>query len=56
MSTNLRKPVLRINWGSANTPAEIVVKSTVLTGLLRLPENKRISQVDLTNANSPIVK
>ena len=56
MSTNLRKPVLRINWGSANTPAEIVVKSTVLKGLLRLPENKRISQVDLTNANSPIVK
>jgi cell division septal protein FtsQ len=56
MSTNLRKPELRINWGSANTPADITVKANVLKGLLRLPENKKITQVDLTIANSPIVK
>lgn len=56
MSTNLRKPVLRINWGSANTPTEIGVKSNVLKGLLLLPENKKITQVDLTIANSPITK
>ena len=56
MSTNLRKPGLRINWGSANTPADITVKANVLKGLLRLPENKKITQVDLTIANSPIVK
>lgn len=56
MSTNLRKPALRINWGSNNTSADIVVKANVLKGLLQLPENKKISQVDLVNANSPIVK
>lgn len=56
MSTNLRKPVLKINWGRANKPAEITVKANVLKGLLLLPENKKISQVDLTIANSPIVK
>jgi cell division protein FtsQ len=56
MSTNLRKPVLRINWGSSNTPADVTVKANVLKGLLLLPENKKITQVDLTIANSPIVK
>jgi len=56
MSTNLRKPALRINWGNANTPAEVMVKANVLKGLLLLPENKKITQVDLTIANSPIVK
>jgi len=56
MSTNLRKPELRINWGRANTPADITVKANVLKGLLRLPENKKITHVDLTIANSPIVK
>ncbi len=56
MSTNLRKPVLRIDWGSTNSPAEIAVKANVLKGLLLLPENKKITQVDLTIANSPIVQ
>lgn len=56
MSTNLRKPALKINWGRANTPAEIVIKVNVLKGLLLLPENKKITQVDLAIANSPIVK
>ncbi len=55
-STNLRKPGLRINWGSANTPGDVTVKANVLKGLLLLPENKKIAQVDLTIANSPIVK
>ena len=55
-STNLRKPELRINWGSANTPGDVTVKANVLKGLLLLPENKKITQVDLTIANSPIVK
>jgi len=56
MSSNLRQPILRINWGSSNTAADMVVKSKVLMGLLRIPENKKITQVDLTIANSPIVK
>jgi hypothetical protein len=55
-STNLQKPFLRINWGSGNTPADVTVKANVLKGLLLLPENKKITQVDLTIANSPIVK
>lgn len=56
MATDLRKPGFQINWGSANSPEEIVVKSNVLKGLLELPENKKISFVDLSVANAPIVK
>lgn len=56
MATELRKPALRINWGSSNSSEEIIVKSNVLKGLLDLPENKKISYVDLSVANSPVVK
>jgi hypothetical protein len=56
MVTDLRKPALRINWGESNSPEEIVVKSNVLKGLLNLPENKKITFVDLTVTNAPIVK
>jgi hypothetical protein len=56
MVTDLRKPALRINWGESNSADEIVVKSNVLKGLLNLPENKKITFVDLTVTNAPIVK
>jgi cell division protein FtsQ len=56
MATELRKPALRINWGSSNSPEEIIVKSNVLKDLLDLPENKKITYVDLSVANSPVVK
>jgi len=56
MSANLRQPTLRINWGGSNSPEEIVVKSNVLMDLLDLPENKKITYVDLTLANAPVVK
>ena len=56
MATKLRKPALRINWGSSNSSEEILIKSNVLTDLLDLPENKKITYVDLTVANAPIVK
>jgi hypothetical protein len=56
MVTDLRKPALRINWGESNSADEIVVKSNVLKGLLNLPENKKITYIDLTVTNAPIVK
>jgi len=56
MVTDLRNPTLRINWGESNSADEIVVKSNVLKGLLKLPENKKITFVDLTVTNAPIVK
>ena len=56
MATKLRKPALRINWGSSNSSEEILIKSNVLKDLLDLPENKKITYVDLTVANAPIVK
>jgi cell division septal protein FtsQ len=56
MATELRKPVLKINWGESNSAEEIAVKSNVLKGLLALPENKKITFVDLTVTNAPIVK
>ena len=56
MAADLRKPVLRINWGSRNSSEEIVVKSNVLKVLLNRPENKKITYADLTIATAPIVK
>lgn len=45
-----------INWGAGNSVADLAVKSRVLVALLALPENKKISEVDLSIANSPIVR
>ena len=44
---------LIINWG---TVTEIPLKVKVLRQLLTLPENKKITNVDLTNPLTPIVK
>lgn len=56
MQSNLRKPDLNIIWGSDNSATDITMKSRVLIGLLALPENKKISEIDLTFVDSPIVK
>lgn len=56
MATNFRNPILAITWGSRNSAADIEVKSRVLMGLLALPENKKITEIDLSIADSPIVK
>ena len=50
------KKTLSVNWGAGNSTTDIAVKSKVLVGLLALPENKKISEVDLSIANSPIVR
>jgi len=56
METNFREPTLEITWGARNSAADIEVKSRVLMGLLALPENKKITEIDLSIADSPIVK
>jgi len=56
MESNLRKPPMVINWGSGNSSFDVSTKSKVLLGLLGLPENKKISEVDLRISQSPIVK
>ncbi len=56
MNSNLRESGLTVNWGAGNSPTDVKVKSRVLVGLLGLPENKKISQIDLTSAQFPIVK
>lgn len=56
MMTNFRNPTLAITWGARNSAADIEVKSRVLMGLLALPENKKISEIDLSIAQSPFVK
>ena len=48
-----RYPQLIISWGAAT---EIPLKVKVLRELLALPENKKITNVDLTNPSTPIVK
>ena len=52
MDTRHNSSTLRINWGGAT---DIGQKSKVLTALLKLPENKAIKQVDLSQPDSPIV-
>ena len=52
MDTRHNSSALRINWGGAT---DIGQKSKVLAALLKLPENKGIKQVDLSQPDSPIV-
>jgi cell division protein FtsQ len=52
METEIAERVIRINWGLA---LEINQKIEILTALLRLPENKEIMRVDLSQPELPIV-
>ena len=56
MQSNLHKSGLTINWGAGNSASDVSVKSRVLKGLLALPENEKITEIDLTIAQSPIVR
>jgi cell division protein FtsQ len=53
MSTRIDNQAVRINWGSIY---QIDQKISVLQALLKLPENKAITQVDLSEPKAPIVK
>jgi cell division septal protein FtsQ len=44
---------LRINWGSNSNTA---VKIKIYKALIALPENKKISQMDLSDPTKPTVK
>jgi len=52
METSIRAQSLQINWGLAR---DIALKVRVLNALLKLPENKDISRVDLSQPELPIV-
>jgi cell division septal protein FtsQ len=52
MDTRHNSSAIRINWGGAT---DIEQKSKVLAALLKLPENKAVKQVDLSQPDSPIV-
>jgi len=52
MQTKINDQLLQINWGQL---ADIEEKSQVLEALLRLPENKEINRVDLSQPDLPIV-
>jgi cell division septal protein FtsQ len=53
MTSGLRSPTLLIQWGQV---ADLPNKIAVLNRLLALPENKKISSIDISDAASPIVK
>jgi len=53
MNSAINNRAVRINWG---TVEQIDQKFSVLIALLKLPENKAISQVDLSQPDAPIVK
>lgn len=52
MQTKIGERSIQINWGSAQ---DINQKIKVLNALLKLPENKRINRVDLSQPELPIV-
>ena len=52
METKVNELPLRIDWGLAS---DIDLKIEVLNALLKLPENKRIKRVDLSQPELPIV-
>lgn len=52
-STNNNGKELRINWGSASDTA---LKVKIYKALIALPENSKISSMDLSDPNSPTVK
>ena len=52
MNARINANLVRISWGRAE---EVGQKSTVLTALLKLPENQQIKQVDLSQPSSPII-
>ena len=52
METKVNELPLRINWGLVS---DIDLKIEVLNALLKLPENKRIKRVDLSQPELPIV-
>ena len=53
MNTRINSQEVRINWGSID---QIDQNFSVLQALLKLPENKGIKQVDLSEPKAPIVK
>lgn len=53
MSTRINSQAVRINWGSID---QMDQKFLVLQALLKLPENKGINQIDLSEPKAPIVK
>jgi hypothetical protein len=52
MQTKINDQLLQIYWGQL---ADIEEKCQVLEALLRLPENKEINRVDLSQPDLPIV-
>ena len=56
MYSDFRQGGLKINWGAGNSAMDVTIKGRILKGLLALPENKKITEVDLTIAASPIVR
>jgi len=56
MYSDFRQGGLKINWGAGNSAMDVTIKGRILKGLLALPENKKITEVDLTITASPIVR
>lgn len=56
MTSDLTGKVLTINWGNSNNAAELSAKVRVLRTLISLPENQKITHLDLSNLRSPVVK
>ena len=56
MKSDIDGKALTINWGSSKNAAEIPAKVQILRTLISMPENAKISTVDLTNLRAPVVK
>ena len=56
METDFEGKSLTINWGTSNSATQIKAKMQVLRSLIAMPENAKISSVDLSNSQAPVVK
>ena len=53
MKTRINQLSVEINWGGVQ---QLDQKYSILIALLKLPENNKIRQVDLSEPSAPVVK
>ena len=53
MKTQINQLPVEINWGDEQ---QLDQKYSILVALLKLPENNKIKQVDLSEPSAPVVK
>ena len=56
MSALVNSRAIKVIWGSNEGASDIALKIKVFNALINLPENQRISRIDISAPHAPIVK